>query len=239
MHLANQQRLAIHKSSSLCIQVVRLIVLCVLLCYNQYSHAEKEPNGRIIKWKDEKGVTHYGDRIPPQYSNSENSLINRQGVTVQRNKPINYQKQAVDLVNLEQDKKDKALLSAFTNADEIDLARDRNIQLDLIALDNLQQDKINSQKKLAANKALADGYLKREKPVPADLSADILSNQAGILKIDTQINDRKLVIKNTRKRFDDDKSRYLLLKNHINRALPDSETTPASVKPASIPSKTK
>lgn len=219
-------------------QVGWTIVLCALVCFNQYAHAEKEANGRIIKWKDEKGVTHYGDRIPPQYTNTENSLINRQGVTVQRNKPINYQEQAADLVKLEQDKKDKALLGAFTNADEIDLARDRNIQLDSIALDNLQQDKINSQKKLAANQALADGYVKRKKPVPADLSAVILSNSADVAKIDTQISDRKQVIENTRKRFDEDKKRYISLKNHTSSAPSDTQAKPATVKPASTLSNT-
>ncbi len=235
MVLANQHYLINQKSRNMCIQVGWSIALCALLCFNQYAHAEKETNGRIIKWKDEKGVTHYGDRIPPQYTNSENSLINRQGVTLQRNKPINYQEHATDLAKLEQDKKDKALLGAFTNADEIDLARDRNLQLDLIALDNLQQDKINSKKKLAANKTLADDYIKREEPVPADLSADILGNKVALAKIDAQINNRKQVIENTRKRFNEDKKRYLSLKNHTNSEVSDTQTTSATGKPAGNP----
>lgn len=202
--------------------------LCALLCLVQLAHAEN--TSRIVKWKDEKGVTHYGDKIPPQYADRENSLINRQGVTVKHNKPINYQDQAQDIAKVERDKKDKALLGAFTNADEIDLARDRNIQLDLIALENLNQDKSLSQKQFLENKKLADGFIKRKKPIPADLSADIAENRAEVIKIDQRIIERKQVIENTRKRFDEDKKRYLELKNHALPNAPAAST--ASEKPA-------
>lgn len=220
MHFATQ------KSTMRSLQITWALSLCTLLCLVQLAHAEN--NSRIVKWKDDKGVTHYGDKIPPQYADRENSLINRQGVTVKHNKPINYQEQALDIAKLEQDKKDKALLGAFTNADEIDLARDRNIQLDLIALENLNQDKSNSQKRFAENKKLADGFSKRKKPIPTDLNAAITENKTEIIKIDQRITERKQVIESTRKRFDADKKRYLELKNQSPTAAPASSAAPAA-----------
>lgn len=169
--------------------------------------------GKILKWKDEKGVTHYGDRIPPQYANRENTSINPQGIVVKQNKPITNQNQAVDIAKLEQDKKDKALLGAFSNESEIDLARDRNLQLDLVSLENLQQDKNNVQKRLADNKKSVDALTKQKKKIPPDLSADIANNQMVNAKLDQQIGERKLVIENTRQRFEQDKQRYIALKN--------------------------
>lgn len=223
LHLATQ------KSTDLYSQVLWALGLCTLLCFSLYTHAEN--TSLIVKWKDEKGMTHYGDKIPPQYANQENSVINKQGITVQRNKPINYQEQALDLEKIEQDKKDKVLLGAFTNANEIDLARDRNIQPDLITLENLQQDKANSQKKLNEINSLAGSYIKRKKPVPQDVNTDIKNNKAEIAKIDQLISERQKAIENTRKRFDEDKKRYLSLKNHSNSALPVTARTPASAKP--------
>ena len=207
------------KLARLTMQAGCTVALCLWLCFIQSAHAENK--NRIVKWKDDKGVTHYGDRIPPQYSNRENSIINRQGVTVKHNKPISDQEQALDLAKLEQDKKDKALLGAFTNANEIDLARDRNIQLDLITLENLNQEKINNQKQLTENQKLADGFTKRKKPIPDDLNTDISKNQAEIGKIDQRINERKQIIENTRKRFDEDKKRYLTLKNQSPIVTPE------------------
>jgi hypothetical protein len=210
--------IAHHKLSNLGVQVWACFALCLWLSFIQSPHAEDK--SRIVKWKDEKGATHYGDSVPPQYSDRESSIMNRQGITVKRNKPINDQEQALDLVKLEQDKKDKALLGAFTNADEIDLARDRNIQLDLIALENLNQEKISNQKQLAENQRLADSLVKRKAPIPDDLSVDISKNQAEVGKINQRISDRKQTIESTRKRFDADKKRYLSLKHQSEGLAP-------------------
>lgn len=207
--------------------------LCTLLCFAMNAQADNP--SRIVKWKDEKGVTHYGDKIPPQYVNRENSVINKQGVTVKHNRPVDLQDQAQDLAKLEQDKKDKALLGAFTNAEEIDLARDRNIQLDLIALENLNQDKTHSQKQLTENRKQADSFMKRKQPIPADLNAELLANKEEITKIDQRINERKRIIENTRKRFEEDKKRYLELKNPGTTAMPASQSAPTAIEKQPIP----
>jgi len=187
-----------------------IIVLCSAFCINHYAHAENK--GSIVKWKDEKGVTHYGDKVPAQYSNRESALMNKQGITVQHNKPIGPHEETSTLAKLEQDKKDKALLGTFTNADEIDLTRDRNLEADLLALKNLQQDRAISQQKLDKTNALASGYSKTKKPIPDDISNDIKTNKAELAKIDQRIKERQLVIDAIRKRFDEDKKRYLSLR---------------------------
>jgi hypothetical protein len=185
-----------------------------IVCLTLYIpfHAYADSNDRIIKWKDEKGITHYGDKIPPQYSNRENSLINKQGITVQQNKPTVQHDEAAEQAKLVQDKKDKALLGTFTNADEIDLTRDRNLEPDLIALKSLQQDRVASQKKLDKTNALAASFSKVKKSVPADISNDIQANKAELAKIDQRIIERQQAIEAIRKRFEEDKKRYLTLR---------------------------
>jgi hypothetical protein len=186
----------------------------ILATFAQYCLAE-EPK-RILKWKDDKGVTQYGDKIPAQYSNRENSVINKQGITVKRNKPFVYQDLAADQAKMDQAKKDKALLSAFTHEDEIDLARDRNLNLDKVTLDGLQMQKTNSQKRLAESQKYATTFTKHKKPGPADIATDIKSTEAEIAKLDKQMVDRKAIMETTRKRFDDDKKRYIELKYQNN-----------------------
>src|SRR5260370_5914502 len=42
-------------------------------------------SGRTLyKWVDEQGVTHYGDRIPPEYAAQEKSVINSHGIEINR-----------------------------------------------------------------------------------------------------------------------------------------------------------
>jgi hypothetical protein len=193
--------LAMHLATS-------IVCLTLYIPLNAYA----DSNDRIIKWKDEKGITHYGDKIPPQYSNRENSLINKQGITVQQNKPTVQHDEAAEQAKLVQDKKDKALLGTFTNADEIDLTRDRNLEPDLIALKSLQQDRLASLKKLDKTNALAASFSKVKKSVPADINNDIQANKAELAKIDQRIIERQQAIEAIRKRFEEDKKRYLTLR---------------------------
>ena len=37
---------------------------------------------RLYRWKDENGVVHYGDKIPPEYANRDRDVLNRQGVDI-------------------------------------------------------------------------------------------------------------------------------------------------------------
>src|SRR5258708_4335107 len=36
------------------------------------------------KWRDEQGIVHYGDSIPPQYAQKERSVLNSRGVEVRK-----------------------------------------------------------------------------------------------------------------------------------------------------------
>jgi hypothetical protein len=44
----------------------------------------KDKGTTTYRWVDEKGVVHYGDRVPPQYAQKESSILNSQGVQVGR-----------------------------------------------------------------------------------------------------------------------------------------------------------
>lgn len=206
------------------IWMITTISLLVLATFAQLTQAT-EPK-RILKWKDDKGVTQYGDKIPAQYSNRENSVINQQGITVKRNKPFVYQDRAADQAKIDQAKKDHALLSAFTHENEIDLARDRHLQVDKVTLQSLQMQKINSQKRLITTQEFAQSFKKQKKPIPPDVSADLKSAQGEIAKLDQQITDRTLIMENTRKRFDEDKKRYMALKYQNGDT---GETLPSSI----------
>jgi hypothetical protein len=205
--------------------ILSSLVLSMLFLLTTFSH-QAHSASKIVKWKDDKGMTHYGDSIPAQYTNHESSEISKQGIIVKRNRPISMQEQEIDAAKLEQDKKDKALTSAFTNANEIDLARDRNLQLDLVAVEGLQLQKKNSLKRLAESQSYANNFIKKNKPIPADLSAEIKSNQALITNQEQQINERKASMEATRKRFDDDKIRFIALKNKTNNNSTSTEAQP-------------
>lgn len=221
------QLIVMDSNSSKANSALSLLVTLMFALVITFSH-QAHSAGKIVKWIDDRGVTHYGDNVPAQYANRENSEINKQGITIKRNKPVNIQAQAIDIARQEQHEKDKALLNAFTNAHEIDLARDRNLQLDAVALESLQLQKKASLKKLVESQGYANDLIKKNRPVPADLTAEIKNNQVEVDKQAQQINARKATMEDTRKRFDDDKARFSALKNQANATGTLTEAPPAA-----------
>ncbi|HEX5362764.1 MAG TPA: DUF4124 domain-containing protein, partial [Gallionella sp.] len=96
-------------------------------------------NAKMYKWVDDKGVTHVGDTIPPEYANKDRTELNKSGRAIKKDEVLNAeerrakdqldtQKRAADEAVLESRRHDKALLSTYSNSAEIDLARSRNMQ---------------------------------------------------------------------------------------------------------------
>lgn len=192
------------------------LCLTLLLAANSLSAAETSPapagNTRIIKWVDEKGVTHYGDRLPPQLAGRDNSEINSQGVVVKRNKPAEAKTGINPELSLQQ-RQDRALLAAYTTSDEIDLARDRSLQMDQAAIEALNQQKLGVQNRLQANNKTADTFRKRNKPLPADLVQEQKTNQEELAKINQQIAERNASMESTKLHFEQQKRRFTELKS--------------------------
>ncbi len=84
------------------------------------------------KWVDEQGITHYGDRVPPEYASQERHVMNSQGIEVNRLEAQKTPEQlaAEDQKRLESEQsqnRDKNLLSAYASVQEIERLRDQRI----------------------------------------------------------------------------------------------------------------
>lgn len=88
-------------------------------------------------WVDDDGVVHYGDSIPPEYADRLKKVINEHGVTIDeiRGKKtaeeIEAERVAAELaLQIElQNRADRALLATYQTVDEIEMHRDRRIEL--------------------------------------------------------------------------------------------------------------
>jgi hypothetical protein len=206
------------------IQAVILIIGLVLLglyFVPSASAASNEPssssNGgkRIVKWVDSQGVTHYGDKLPAQEAGRNNSEMNNQGVVIKRNVKTDASAEQEDQARLAAQRKDNILLASYTKAEEIDLARDRNLQMDLAALQALTVQKENVLARAARNQKTADSFNKRKKPIPDYLSEELKLAKSESVKLDKQIAGRKLSMEETRKRFAEEKARFIELKQPV------------------------
>jgi hypothetical protein len=109
--------------------------LCATLvaAWSSPTAADERGKGGAYKWTDDKGVVHYGDRVPPEYAKRERAVLNREGVELRRLAAERTAEQlAVDNARAEAARKqrdhDSFLLTTYTSVRDIETLRDRRLE---------------------------------------------------------------------------------------------------------------
>jgi hypothetical protein len=109
----------------------------VLLAAGLAVGAPTQPanNGRVLyKWVDKDGVTHYGDRVPPEYATQEQHVLNSRGYEINHTDAQKSAEQAAaeDQKRIDADQRqlrDKNLLNTYASVQEIERLRDQRLTL--------------------------------------------------------------------------------------------------------------
>jgi hypothetical protein len=201
--------------------------------------------GNFYKWVDEKGVIHYGDRIPPEYSQQERAVINKNGITVEVTTAAKTKEQLADeereaRVQAEQRRKteeqaarDRVLLGSYANEDDLVMTRDGKIAA-LDAIVRITTTNIATlQRALADMTAQAAEKERSGQPVPASLRRDITSAQELITKHRSYIDSKRKEQEEVHARFDADLKRFrelkaiLVVENHHQESTPPKKDNEA------------
>ena len=178
---------------------------------------------KIYKWVDEKGVTHYGETIPPEYKDQAAAEMTKRGLTVRKWDAAatpEQRKASEDKAILEREerqrafeqrRRDMALVNTYTSAREIDDARERTVQLPQQAIRGLEPRVKKAQEGLLAAQKQAAELSKKGKTVPEGLEQDVADRQAEIDGIKADIERYQAQILAIKAKYDSDKKRYLEL----------------------------
>ena len=199
-------------------------ILCaVMLLASPGFAAGAGANGRTLyKWVDEQGVTHYGDRIPPEYASQEKSVINSHGIEINR---LEAQKTPEALAAEDQKKaeaeqsknRDRNLLNTYASVQEIERLRDQRVTLlsDQIKVTSQFLEVLNGKlKKLRVNSM-------RFKPYSSDANASAMPDQVAedLVRVGNDIRTQELNLREKRseetimsKQFESDIERFKELK---------------------------
>lgn len=174
---------------------------------------------KLYKWVDDKGVTHYGETIPPEFADRGRSELNKSGRVVNTQDVLTPEehraKESAELKNKAaidsargQKLHDNSLLNTYSNVDEIELARTRNVQqIDARVQVSIKQLG-DAKKSLVDLQQLADARTKSGKPIPPFLIEEIQTAQAKVDKLTknlASVNNEKAALD---ARYDADKARY-------------------------------
>jgi hypothetical protein len=97
-----------------------------------HAQAPKDKGTVAYRWVDEKGVVHYGDRIPAQDTEKERTILNREGVEVGKLDAQKTGAQIAEQARREQEQArleqhDSFLLTTYTSAKDIEDLRDARL----------------------------------------------------------------------------------------------------------------
>jgi len=111
------------------------IATAALVCTGA-AHAAPVSTGSkgapVYRWIDENGTVHYGDSVPPQYSQDSRDVLNEQGVqighVVGRESASQFSaEQQVAQEAAAREQHDKFLLSTYASSSEIEQLRDERL----------------------------------------------------------------------------------------------------------------
>jgi hypothetical protein len=102
---------------------------------SKHSSSSASASGELYKWTDKDGVVHYGDSVPPEYSQVEQSKLNSQGLEISKRQAEMSPKEAAEYAARQKEESrrkqhDMFLLSTYPSAKEIENVRD--VRLDQI-----------------------------------------------------------------------------------------------------------
>jgi hypothetical protein len=181
---------------------------------------------KIVCWKDKAGkVVGCGDRVPPEYQDNATKELDKRGITRQttetaeeRAKREAAEKQAAaEKANekkrlAEQRRQDQALLNTFTNEKEIDLKRDRDLQVVDGQLTQLRVAHKNAAARQAEVKERIGAGAKAGKPMTANQKEDLERAQSDMDKAEQAIVVREKEKEDIRKKYAEMRARYTQLR---------------------------
>lgn len=168
---------------------------------------------KLYKWVDDKGETHYGEVIPPEYADKDKVQFNEKGREIKKKEAVS--KDASGNKNTEEERalidrrrKDKALVSTYSNEKEIDLARDRNLQQVEARINSVQLLVKSAQESLDGYRKEADGLKKSGSRVHPSLQTDIENAESKLARLKQDLAKAEEKAAAVRASFEADKMRY-------------------------------
>ena len=196
------------------------VALCVLVPFSAGAQQRS-----TYSWVDDEGVRHYGDSIPPEYAEKPKNVLNDQGITVEhiRGKKtaeeIEAERRAEEAGQAAELKRrqDMVLLATYVNVTEIEMHRDRRVELFQAQARVTELYLRNLRRRLDQLKREAGRY----KPYSSDpqaamvdpsLTEEIEETETAINRHESNLSKYQNEENKIKKRFEGDINRFMVLK---------------------------
>ena len=113
-------------------KIAALLASLTLIAGMTSAGAADSSGAKVYRWTDEKGVVHYGDTVPSEYTQSERSVLNSQGVEVGhmeggKNAAQQAEQSRMSAAAQQRAQHDQFLLSTYLSTKDIEQLRDERV----------------------------------------------------------------------------------------------------------------
>jgi hypothetical protein len=198
------------------------------------SKASSNSKSTTYKWVDENGVTHYGDRVPAEYSQREQTMLNAQGVVTERRLAEMTPAEAAAFAAKQKEESrrkqhDVFLVSTYPSVKEIENVRDAR-------LDQINGQIMAAEAYISSLSTRVDGLKQRSlsfapyntKPgarrMPDDLAEEMVRAMSELRTQNSALAAKRTELKGVQDSFDADIARFKELRASASARL--NQTAP-------------
>ncbi|MGZ5090066.1 MAG: hypothetical protein ACXWCY_15490 [Burkholderiales bacterium] len=206
-----------------CTALMGAATMVAILAWSGNASAQ----GKIVCWKDSTGkVIGCGDKVPPEFQSNATKELDRRGVTRGTTESLEQAAQRrareQDAVRIkaederktiDQKRQDTALLDTFNSEKEIDLKRDRDLQVIEVQMEQLTTGLKSAIGRYNEAKGRADAVEKNNKQVGGGLKDDLARATADKERLEESIAAKQREKDELRGRYADYRKRYTELRN--------------------------
>jgi len=195
-----------------------VLLLAMLAAAAQAVAADQK---KLYRWVDKNGQVHYGDSIPPEYAEQDRDILNRQGVPIAREEGLVTEdearaKAAAEKAARDEQKRklrDRVLLQTYQSVGELEVLRDRRLELVDAQLTIQEQSLANLRTKRMQFEKQATRYKPLSKdagaaPLPEELALDLRRSASDIVTQQENLVKRREERENIVQNFESDIKRY-------------------------------
>jgi hypothetical protein len=204
---------------------VLLPALMLALLAGVAAGAASDTQKKLYRWVDKNGQVHYSDSIPPEYAEQDRDVLNRHGIPVGHEEGLvtpeeARAKAAADKAAKDiqiQKQRDRTLLQVYQSVEEIEVLRDRRLELIEAQLTIQEQSLANMGAKHTQFEKQASRFLPRNKepdalPLPEELALDLQRSTSDIGTQQQNLEKKRLERETIRTNFGADIKRFKELK---------------------------
>jgi hypothetical protein len=185
------------------------------------ADAASDTKQKLYRWVDKNGQVHYGDSIPPEYAEQDRDVLNQHGIAIGREEGLVTPEEARAKVAADkaakelmiQKQRDRTLLQVYQSVEEIEVLRDRRLDLIEAQLTIQEQSLANLRARHAQFERQAANFLPRSKEpdaqmIPDELARDLQRSASDIATQQQNLEKKRLERETIRANFGADIKRF-------------------------------